>query len=78
MLIDELLAWARLADLYRDHTALMRRAAACAPLPHSPSAAWRADHAHAPIVEPPRLDARLILGRWLADRRATGRRARVA
>jgi hypothetical protein len=68
---DELMVQATLADLHRA-TAWWAETTV-----QSPAAAWCAYQARPPVVEPPRADARRILGTWLAARQARMRAARA-
>ncbi len=63
-MLEELLVWAKLAELYRV------RGGGHWPLPLGPRPAHQAGLRYQPVVEHPRPAARRILGRWLAVRRA--------
>jgi hypothetical protein len=63
-MLDELLVEAKLAERYRTVDGWNGRWRRSAP------AGWRAVPRYEPMTERPRPDARRILGRWLAARRA--------
>lgn len=69
MPIDELVTRVKLADLERAATWWD------GPSVLAPAQAWRALACRPLTSEPPRADARRVLGRWLARRRAAMRAA---